>query len=146
MSEKQAAASTVGLTQDAGWEIGVSRTVDAPVEAVWSYLTSAEGVRRWLGAGPAFPAARGDRYRTADGTSGEFRSVHPGERMRLTWRPADWDHDSTVQVTVSAKDDRTVLRFHQERLAGPDERERQRAHWSTVMDSVADALPSAAPR
>jgi uncharacterized protein YndB with AHSA1/START domain len=91
----------------------------------------------WLGT-DALPTTPGETYETGGGTVGEVRSFHPQDRIRLTWRPPDWDHDSTVQVAVSAKGpDTTVLRFHQERLADADERERQRAHWAAILDDLA---------
>ncbi len=130
-----------GLTRDAGFQIGVSRSVAAPLEQVWDTLVSDAGVQTWLGADVELPSERGVPYRTATGTSGEVRSFHPHHRVRLTWRPPDWDHESTVQVTVSRRNGRTVLRFHQERLADPDERERQRAHWQSVLDSLVEQLP-----
>jgi uncharacterized protein YndB with AHSA1/START domain len=131
----------IGLTRDTGFQIGVSRSVATPLEQVWDMLVSDAGVRTWLGADVELPAERGAPYRTATGTSGEVRSFHPQDRLRLTWRPPDWDHESTVQVTVSRRNGRTVLRFHQERLADPDERERQRAHWQSVLDSLVEQLP-----
>jgi hypothetical protein len=46
-----------------------------------------------------------------------------------------------VQVTVSdAATGKTVLRFHQERMASREERERQRGHWEGVMQRVVAAL------
>ncbi|WP_459644223.1 SRPBCC family protein [Kineococcus sp. NUM-3379] len=140
------AAAPVGLTQDAGWQIGVSRTVDHPVEEVWGFLTSPAGRAVWLGHGVDVLDGRGRAYRTADGTAGEVRSLHDHDRIRLTWRPEGWDHDSTVQVTVRAAGaGRTVLRFHQDRLADAAERARQRAHWRAVLGSVVAALDAAAP-
>ncbi|WP_395727983.1 SRPBCC domain-containing protein [Nakamurella sp.] len=133
----------VGLTRDAGFEIGVSRTVDLPPDQVWRSLVSDDGVATWLGAGVRLPdpaAAKGTRYRTTDGTRGEIRSLHPTGRLRLTWQPPDWDHESTVQVTVSVRGGRTVIRFHQERLSDPAERARQREHWRAVLDAVVDRL------
>jgi uncharacterized protein YndB with AHSA1/START domain len=131
-----------GKTKTAGWEIGVSRTVPVGEEEVWALLTSPEGAAIWLGTGVAIPARPGDGYQTGDGTFGEWRSFRPLDRMRLTWRPPGWDHESTVQVTVrgDASGAKTVIRFHQERLLDADERERQRAHWSHVMDAVVAAL------
>ena len=131
----------VGRTRDAGWEIGVSRTVHLPVTEVWEFLASPEGRELWLGAGVEHLDEKGRTYTTAEGTVGEVRSVRPGDRIRLTWRPPDWDHDSTVQVAVSS-DGRsgTIVRFHQERLADAEERARQRAHWRAVMARVVDAL------
>ena len=46
-----AEARHVGLTKDAGWEIGVSRTVPHPLDEVWRLLTSDEGLALWLGEG-----------------------------------------------------------------------------------------------
>ncbi len=129
-----------GLTRDVGFEIGVSRTVDAPLSDVWDAVVGDEGVRIWLGDGVRLPAGKGTAYETADGTIGEIRSFHPNDRIRLTWRPPGWDHETTVQVTVSGRNGRTVIRFHQERLADPDERARQREHWRSVMDRLADRV------
>ncbi|MGH3427328.1 MAG: SRPBCC domain-containing protein [Mycobacteriales bacterium] len=61
-------------------------------------------------------------------------------RIRLTWCPSGWEHDTTLQVTVSASGSGTLLRFHQERLASPAEREAQRIHWQSVVDALAAAL------
>ena len=130
----------VGKTKDAGWEIGVSRTVPVPKEQVWAVLTSKDGTDLWLGSGVTWPAEAGTPFELDDGTVGELRSFRPLDRIRLTWRPRGWDHDSTVQVAISGNGDKTRITFHQERLAGADERERQRTHWSAVMDQVVAAL------
>jgi hypothetical protein len=45
----------VGLTKDAGWEIGVSRTLPVPLEAACEFLTSPGGAALWLGAAAAPP-------------------------------------------------------------------------------------------
>lgn len=130
-----------GHTKDAGWQIGVSKTVDQPIEQVWDFLTSAEGTALWLGHGVATLDEKGRPYETADGTTGETRSFRREDRIRLTWQPADWDHDSTVQVAVTPSGfDKTVIRFHQERLVDAREREQQRTHWRAVMTSVVSAL------
>ncbi len=132
-----------GKTKDAGWQIGVSRTIAHPIDAVWDLLTRDEGIAIWLGRGARLGAGKGASYETDDGTRGEVRSFHHHDRVRLTWQPASWDHDSTVQVAVQGKGDRTLIRFHQERLADATEREQQRRHWSAVLDEIEDALESA---
>ncbi|MFB6904282.1 SRPBCC domain-containing protein [Streptomyces bacillaris] len=126
----------VGLTRDADWEIGVSRTLHQPPQAVWEFITGPEGVALWLGAEGPLPTEKGAPYRTADGTEGEIRSYRPGDRVRLTYG------SSTVQVAVTpgSSEDRAVLRFHQERLVSAEEREERRTHWKAVMDRVAAEL------
>ncbi|QGV79127.1 SRPBCC domain-containing protein [Streptomyces ficellus] len=125
-----------GLTRDAGWQIGVSKTLALPVGALWDFLASPEGVAIWLGATEGgLPTEKGTAYETADGTVGEVRSYRPGDRVRLT------HGTTTVQVAVSANGPgRTVLTFHQEHLASAEERERRRAHWQGVMRRVEEAL------
>jgi uncharacterized protein YndB with AHSA1/START domain len=127
-----------GLTQDAGWELGVRRTVPLQVDEVWDYLLG-PGRRRWLGDAE-LGTHRGDRYATADGIRGEVRSFTDGEKLRISWRPADWRHDSTLQVTVRPSASGTTIGIHQERLADADERERMLAHWKTVMDDIVEDL------
>src|SRR4051812_42955050 len=101
-----------GQTKDVGFNIGVSKTIDVPLPEVWDFILSDAGLRLWLGAGVRLKVK--EPYETTDGTVGEVRSLHEHDRVRLTWRPRDWDHDTTVQVTVSASGEKTVLRFHQE--------------------------------
>jgi uncharacterized protein YndB with AHSA1/START domain len=116
-----------GLTKDAGWQIGVSRTLPCTPEEAWALLMSAEGRAVWLDP--------------ADGDEGEVRSHHPVDRMRLVWTPTGWDHDTTVQVAVRAMKTGTSIRFHQERMASAAERAAQRVHWSAVLDRL-EALVS----
>lgn len=126
----------VGKTMDAGWQIGVSITVRRNVVDVWDYLVSTEGLETWLGSGVGLHGGKGETYETKDGTHGELRSYRPLDRIRLTWQPKDWDHETTVQIALDDKGDRTGIAFHQERLADADERRRQREHWRAVSEQV----------
>jgi uncharacterized protein YndB with AHSA1/START domain len=120
----------VGRTRDAGWQIGVSKTIDRPAEEVWAFVTSPAGIGIWLGEGVTVLPERGAGYETTAGVRGETRSFRELDRVRLTWQPPDWTHDTTVQLAVSsAGAGRAMLRVHQERLADAAEREQQRRHW-----------------
>ncbi|MFI5959301.1 SRPBCC domain-containing protein [Cryptosporangium sp. NPDC051539] len=129
-----------GQTRDVGFEIGVSRTVPHPLEEVWAFLTGAPGLALWLGPGATPAWAKGTPYETATGTTGEVRSFRPGDRLRVTWQPDSWPHDSTVQIVVRPAANGTSIRFHQERLADATEREIQREHWRSVLDEIETAL------
>ena len=119
----------------------MSRTVPFPIEEVWGFLTSTAGSALWLGAGVQRLDEPGAAYETETGTAGQVRSFRPRDRVRLTWQPVDWDHDSTVQCTVTpVAGDRTRVVLHQERLADAAEREQQRRHWQGVMDALVAAL------
>lgn len=130
----------VGKTKDVGWEIGVSRAFPCTVEQAWALLTSEAGLAVWLGVGAVLEPVPGAVYTAADGTTGEVCSFRPHDRIRLTWRPPGWSHDSTVQVALSGGSRSTTVRFHQERLDSSTERELQREHWRTVLDQLEDLL------
>ncbi|GAA3008421.1 SRPBCC domain-containing protein [Actinokineospora diospyrosa] len=137
------AVNDPGLTQDAGWQIGVSRTLPHPLAKVWDLISGTTGISLWLGPGAVLQPTRGSLYATRDGAVGDVRGYRDRDRIRVTCKPSGWDHFTTIQVTVSAKaPDKTLLRFHQEWLADSAERVRQRDHWQSVMDRVAGALDS----
>ncbi|MCX0241666.1 SRPBCC family protein [Streptomyces drozdowiczii] len=125
-----------GLTRDAGWQIGVSRTLHHPPSVVWDFISGPEGLALWLGSEAALAPERGAPYRTAAGVTGEVRGYRPMDRIRVT-------HGTTtlqVAMTPAADGARTMLRFHQEHLASAEDRERRRTHWQHVMDEVEAAL------
>ena len=114
----------VGKTKDAGWQIGVSRTVPLPLAAAWARVDDPVA---WLGEAPD-----------------DVRSHHPLDRVRVGW------HGTIVQVAVRATATGTMVRFHQERLTDAEERERQRAHWASVLERLfpeldASTRPGAGP-
>lgn len=131
-----------GLTKDAGWEIGVSRTFALSVEHAWEFLLSPPGLALWLGEGVPVPLAKGDRYETTDGTTGEIRSLRPLDRVRLTWRPPARGADATVQLAMVATAGGCSLRFHTERLADSGEREHMRRHWQEVLRRIGETVTS----
>jgi len=138
--------SQVGLTRDAGWQIGVSKTVDHPVGDVWRFITSPEGIAIWLGEGVTVLSELGEGYETTAGVRGETRSFRELDRLRLTWQPPGWSHDTTLQLTVtSVGAGRARLGVHQERLANADEREQQRKHWRDVVNALVAALNTPPP-
>ena len=137
--EHERGLRTVGETADAGFQVGVQRTLPVDQATLWDRLRSAEGRRLWLGEGGSFDLEPGAAYETADGTVGEVRTVAPGERLRLTWQPADREAPTTLQLTLSCPrngDTRTTLRIHHEKLADAEEREAMREHWRAVLDEL----------
>ncbi|MFF8830696.1 SRPBCC domain-containing protein [Streptomyces sp. NPDC015131] len=125
-----------GLTRDAGWEIGVSKTLPLPAGTLWDFVVSPEGVGIWLGGtrGP-LPTEKGARYETEAGVTGEVRGYRPGDRVRLT------HGTTTVQVTVSASGPaRAVLAFHEEHLPDAAARAARRTHWKAVLSRMEAAL------
>jgi uncharacterized protein YndB with AHSA1/START domain len=133
-----------GETAATDFQIGVQRTIPIGREALWDLLTSGTGTRIWMGTDIVErldPLEPGARYGAADGTSGEFRTIKPGHRLRLTYQDAKQSQPSVLQLTLNSpggSTSKTALRFHQEKLASERERERMREHWTAVLDEIED--------
>jgi uncharacterized protein YndB with AHSA1/START domain len=130
------ATDATGRTTDAGWELGVRQTVRAPLPAVWDFLLG-EGLPLWLGEIDALPTEKGAAFATKDGVRGTIRAVTPGSKLRISWRPDDWPHDTVLQVTVKEAATGTTIGFHHEELADRDERKMMLGHWKNVVAAIA---------
>ena len=130
--------TTTAPTKDDGWDVGVRQTIDAPLDDVWAFLLGA-GLPIWLG-NTTLTLDKNARYATDDDIFGHVISVSPKSRLRLTWQPGEWDHDSTLHVTVKKTPEGTVLGFQQERLASREERKIMLSHWKDVLARLDDAL------
>lgn len=126
-----------GQTADAGFQLGVQKTLPIEAERLWQFLTSPEGLSVWLGEGlQELDLSVGAEYETAESTIGEIRSVNPAEKLRLTWQPAGWENSTTLQLYLEAKEDKTALRFHQEKLTGLEQRKQMKAHWQRILKEI----------
>lgn len=136
--------TATGEAADAGFEMGLQRTIETDRETLWAYLMD-DGVEVWLGdVDGQFPAPN-IHYQTADGTTGEVRTLAAGERIRLSWQPARLAEPAVLQLTLASPrdaDDRTTLRVHLEQLPDVTAREDLRTHWQAVLDRIqADLAP-----
>jgi uncharacterized protein YndB with AHSA1/START domain len=134
--EKRKGRRALGQTADGLFQVGVRRTLPMAHDAAWRLVTSAEGVRAWLGDAPGLAVEKGAKYTASDGAAGEVRVASPGSHLRVTWQPPGWARASTIQVRVIPAGERTTLSFHQERLPGAAEREERRRHFEAALDAL----------
>ncbi|MFN8379584.1 MAG: SRPBCC domain-containing protein [Anaerolineae bacterium] len=129
-------AKPIGLTHDAGWEIGARRTVELTPAEAWALLTSPRGLRCWLGEAEDWKLEPGATYHLPDGTSGTVRVVSDSH-LRMTWQPPGWDRASTIQVrAIATSRNRAVISFHQEHLPDPDARSERSAFFHAALDAL----------
>ncbi|MGH3022226.1 MAG: SRPBCC domain-containing protein [Gaiellaceae bacterium] len=126
-----------GETADAGFQVGVQRTVALGTTEAWELLTSRPEL--WLGEGASVVFAEGARYQ-APGASGEIRVVKPGDRLRLTWQPQDWAAPATLQLTLTESGSgKTAVQAHLEKLPDAEAREAMRERWRDALERIAAA-------
>ncbi|GMK39566.1 hypothetical protein PCCS19_26200 [Paenibacillus sp. CCS19] len=135
----------VGQTLSSGYQIGVRRTLDLSVEEAWNLITSPQGVLLWLGEVTSdVTFEKGHQFHTKPGISGEVRTVNKFQNIRLTWKLANWDKPSTLQIRTIAKgSDRTTISFHQENLSGAEIREELKILWEDVLDRLKKMIEQA---
>lgn len=135
----------VGETADAGYEVGVRRTVSAARDEVWEILVARPDL--WLGVGADVDVERTGPYSVAAGradllaATGDVRVVRPGHRVRMTWRPEGWAAPATVQLTLSASlSGKTTIGVHLEKLPDAPAREAMRSYWRAVLAHLVEEI------
>lgn len=134
---------TVGETADAGFQVGVQRSVPASVSDTWELITSQPEL--WLGEGAYVSFSEGEQYAVppgdgGTGASGEVRVVKPGDRLRMTWQPEGWAAAATLQLTLSeSRSGKTTVNAHLEKLPDADAREAMRQRWREALERIVTA-------
>src|SRR5664279_2571790 len=95
--------------------IEVSRMVPFPIDKVWQLLTTSAGAEALLGKGAKL-GAKGEPWRSVDGSHGVVRSYHPMEQVRLTWHADEHAAATLVDLRLTPEGNDTRLDLRHERL------------------------------
>jgi uncharacterized protein YndB with AHSA1/START domain len=140
-------------TNPASFDLKMARTLDAPVDRVWTALTDADQIARWYGPGEAFrvevlewDCRIGGKYRVAmhqeDGPThtcfGVFQALERNQRIAYTWA---WEGqppiDTVVTFTLTPDGEGTRLEFAHTGFPAEDVREQHRMGWTGSMERLA---------
>ena len=140
----------------AAFELKLERTLDSPVERVWSALTDRESIPRWYGPGDDFrvevhewDCRLGGSYRVAmhhkDGPThtcyGVFKTIEAPERIAYTWA---WEGappmDTLVTFQLAPEGGRTRLSFAHVGFPNEDVKEQHRMGWTGSLERLAAAV------
>lgn len=125
-----------GKTKDAGYQVGVRKTLDHSLEEVWNFLLSKEGLSIWLGTNQLDKWETGIEFILPDGTWGNIRVFKLYSHIRLSWKPSRWHNVSILQVRTIPKDQKTTVSFHQEHLLNEQQRNEMKMHWTRVLENI----------
>jgi uncharacterized protein YndB with AHSA1/START domain len=131
---------SVGLTMDAGWQVGIRRTFPIKAHDAWEFLLSPEGMALWLGKVKAMEWAVGKSFKTSSGIEGTINTFKPNSHMRMSWRKKGWDHFSMLQPRIMKGVGRSVISFHHDRLTDAEQRAEMKVYWSEVMDKLESVI------
>lgn len=125
----------------AGWDVGVRTTVPNTIPEVWKFLIG-KGLALWLGD-TELPAVKGGGYLTDDQVRGTVLIYTENSRVRVTWWPSDWPHDTVLTLTIKEAESGTTINIQHDNLADRDERRMMLGHWKNVVDQLAVAIDAA---
>ena len=152
--EKHAGRRVLGQTQDGLFQLGVSKTIDAPAPEVWACLSSPWGISLVVGAEAGAPgmadpgrdAALPPGLRSLERLDGESRlgvrasttTFAAGSHVRMRWQRPAWPGHSILQIRVTPKGNgKSVLSFHQEKLPSLEDRRELTERWRHVAEAIA---------
>jgi uncharacterized protein YndB with AHSA1/START domain len=95
--------------------IEVSRVVPFPIDKVWQLLTTSAGAEALLGKG-AMLGAKGEPWRSVDGSHGVVRSYHPMEQVRFSWHADERAAATLVDLRLTPEGHDTRLDLRHERI------------------------------
>jgi len=150
--EKHIGRRVLGQTQDGLFQIGVSKTIMAPVDTVWNLLQSARGISLITedpdtDSPPGQPVS--DSLKTLNALDGTgltgirvaTTTFEAGSHVRMRWQHPEWPAHSILQIRLTPKSEtKTTLSFHQEKLPSRDARDRMQLHWRRVGQVISEML------
>lgn len=122
------------------------RSIAAPVDIVWSLLTSADGLNQWMSVEGEVDLRIGGRIRwrheNGHAVSGEIREIVPMRRLVFTYGWEDgWlpvlPGSSTVTIELEARGGLTDVRVRHAGLTD-EMAERHQEGWSLFIGRLAD--------
>ncbi len=133
--------------------IEVQTRIGAPPEVVFAYFVDPDLYRRWKGTTAELDARPGGLYRvlmpSGDRVRGEYVEVEPPHRVVFTWGfegSADLPPgSSTVEITLEADGDGTIVRLRHDRLPTDVSREQHAIGWRHYLKRLAVVATGAEP-
>lgn len=139
--EKQTGKRVTGQTQSSGFQIGVSKTLPVKRDELWNIIITPK-VFALIVSDNINPETIINQKRTSEtGIEYKITTWESRSHMRMQWKLPEWHSYSILQVRLAAqKSGRTVLTFHQEKMADESIREDMRLHWKEVLTKLEQTI------
>lgn len=120
-----------------GFVASVSRTMAAPVGAVFRAFAEPESLKAWFTAHAKVDFREGGQYSTSDGATGVYKRIQPDRRILFTWSHPDHAEGSQVEVRFEplGPDKCRVVLTHSQ-IANGSDRDGLKAHWVGSLDAL----------
>lgn len=128
--------------------------INASAETVFSYLTDASKLRRWMSMGGTWDPAAGEAFRLQltkeDVAMGKFLEIDPPKRLVFSW---GWESEdavtkpgsTTVEITLAAQGTATLVRLVHRDLPTVESAQAHSRGWEHYLQRLALAASGADP-
>jgi activator of HSP90 ATPase len=130
----------VGLTKDAGYQVGARRTFPLPFQEAWEFIWSEAIVVEWIGMIDQSELVLNRAFRTKEGIEGKITTLITGSHVRLKWKLPEWQTFSTLQVRIIPSGEKTTISFHQDHLTDEKVRKHMKSFWLKVLDKMGEQI------
>jgi hypothetical protein len=131
--EKHAGTRVTGQTMDAGFQVGINKTIPVPHKKLWALIFVEN--RLGLFQDNKLNLAEGLTGVNSRGVSYKITTYRPYSHIRMQWRLPNWDEYSILQIRLNAKtDNNTTLSIHQEKLKNKNTREAMKLFWKKELE------------
>ena len=139
----------------------ITRTLEAPAQAVFDAWTSEEVIRRWWHAGDDWETSdatvdlrvggevrvvmRDPHEDATYGGGGQYTEIDPPRRLAFTWI---WDNDPSreqlIEIEFEESDGATTVRFTHSNLWDEESVRSHEGGWGKIFDNLERVLVEAA--
>ncbi|MGV3614277.1 MAG: SRPBCC family protein [Fimbriimonas sp.] len=119
-----------------GYNICVNKTIAAPIATVFAAWSGA-GLEGWWGDSPT---EKEGSITDAQGNQATAARIRENKDLRYRWQTAGGEDVTQVDVTFTAKGEKTVISLMHQRIQTREEADGLRHAWSEAFDRLKKAL------
>lgn len=126
-----------------GYGICVTKSIAAPLDALWEAWTDNAKLSKWFGAGTKADVKDGGSYSNKDGDTGKYLRVRAGKDLRFSWENPVISSPTLVDVVPTEKGaGKSHVMLNHTRIQQRAEADGLRVGWTTAFDALKKLLES----
>ena len=120
-----------------GYNICVTKTINAPVSAIYELWTKNDLLKKWWGNRTRATVKNDGTFDDGDGHTGTYLRVRDDKDLRFNWLSSPESHVTQVDVSFADKGKgKTGITLNHQRIQSRDEADGLRRAWSIAFEQL----------